>query len=107
MRLVGSSKLSADLAIRLNEVSGLASVEVNESSSDFSFEAVAQIEARGSYSHGPGFASERYLANPEVETDVLRALDQQGYDASISRPIEVRNDGSFAVSAKKRSGPAL
>lgn len=107
MRLLGSTNLTADLAKRLDEVAGISTIEPNDSESGTSFELFAQIGSRGSFSHGPGYVSERYLVNPEVETDVLRVLDEAGFDAHISRPIEVRNDGSFAVRTTRRVGPSL
>lgn len=107
MKIIGSSTISEALAERLSDVEGLEEISANSDGQTLNIEAKSAITEDSYFTTGLGFVSQRSLLNRDVEADTLKAIEQEGYDALISRPIETRNDGSFVVSAKKRSGPSF
>lgn len=107
MKFIGADNLDG-LLRRLEAVDGVNEVtyaEPQKGADEVGFEFKAEITSRQSFTTGLGWANDRSLLNPDVEVDALKALEAQGYDAAIARPVEVRNDGSFAVKGKKKPSP--
>lgn len=107
MKFIGADNLDG-LLRRLEAVGGVDEVaygEVQKGDDEVGFEFKAKITSQQSFTTGLGWANDRSLLNPDVEVDALKALEAQGYAATIARPVEVRNDGSFAVRGKKKPSP--
>lgn len=107
MKFIGAQNLE-DLLRRVMAVEGVAGASFTDTQNDsgeIDLELRAQVDSKQSFTTGLGWANDRSLSNPVVEIDALKVLEDDGYESTISRPIEVRNDGTFALKGKKKHSP--